>query len=100
MRRGTTPTHIFTVPFDTSMVSKVRVVYSQDTTPVIVKETEDCTLKGNEISVKLSQEDTLAFDYSKFVNIQIRVLTLGNDALTSDVIMIPIGRCLDDEVLR
>ena len=100
MYRGTTPTHTFDMPFDTSIISKVRIVYAQDSVPIIVKETEDCTFAGTVISVKLSQVDTLALDCSKFVNIQIRVLTMGNDALTSDVIRKSVGECLDDEVLE
>lgn len=100
MRRGATPTHTFTLPFSTDEVSKVRVVYSQDNRPIVVKEMEDCAFEGNDVVVELTQEDTLKFDSSKFVDIQLRVLTLAEDSLVSDIIQKAVGACLDNEVLR
>ena len=99
MIRGTTPTHIFTLPFDASVVQSMRVIYSQDGTPVITKTLENCTIEAEAVSVKLSQEDTLAFDYTKLVEIQIRVLTPAGDALASDIICVSVARCLENEVL-
>ena len=99
MRRGTTPTHTFALPFETSQLTKVRIVYAQGDAPIITKEIEDCTLEGNTITVKLTQEDTLKLDNAKYVSIQLRVLTEAEDSLVSDVIQKAIGECLDDEVL-
>ena len=61
MIQGTTPTHTFTLPFDVSMVEKVRIIYSQKDQPVVIKNTEDCQLEGNDVFVVLTQEDTFAF---------------------------------------
>lgn len=97
MKRGTTPTHTFTLPFDTSIISKCRVIYSQNDDAKITK--TDVTMSGNTVSVKLTQEDTFALECSKFVEIQLRVLTLGGEALNSDIIRVPVDRCLEDEVL-
>lgn len=99
MIRGTTPIHTFTIPFDTSLLHKVKIVYAQDEIPIITKNIEDCTLNGFDIKVKLSQEDTLAFNCKKFVEIQIRVLTKHGEALTSLPMKESVERCLDDEVL-
>jgi hypothetical protein len=41
MRRGTTPTHTFTLPFDTAMLSKVRIIYSQGNSPVVTRDNAD-----------------------------------------------------------
>lgn len=38
---GTTPTHHFDLPFDASMVSAARVIYKQNGTEILRKETED-----------------------------------------------------------
>lgn len=77
MIRGTTPTHTFEIPFNTSMIASVRVVYAQDDAVIVTKCTEDCIFDGNTINVTLTQEDTLKFDCKKCVQIQLRVLTTG-----------------------
>ena len=99
MRRGTTPTHTFTLPFDTGMVAKANILYAQDEEVKIKKTEADATMDGKVISVKLTQGDTLLLDCKKAVEIQIRVLTPGGDALNSDIIRVPVERCLENEVL-
>ena len=99
MIRGTTPTHTFNIPFDTSMVKEVKILYAQDDVKILEKKNGDCTLAGQSISVTLSQEDTFLFDSKKPVEIQIRVLTLGGDALASIPEKVGVSKCLDSEVL-
>ena len=94
---GTTPTHIFKTSFDTSLIKKVRVLYSQDDVLILTK--EDCIIENNTISVTLTQEDTLKFDHNKEVKIQLRVLTLGNDALATVPRKVGVVECLETEVL-
>lgn len=100
MIQGTTPEHKFTLPFDTNVISKVRIIYAQDDTPLVIKNTEDCALENNTVSVKLSQADTLLFSCFKPVHIQIRVLTLGGESLISKPIAVIVSRCLEKEVLE
>lgn len=99
MIRGTTPTHIFRLPFDTSLIDEVRIIYSQNDEQILVKETVDCNLDGNTISVTLTQEDTFKFDCKKCVQIQVRVLTAGGEALASKIKHINVEKCLDNEVI-
>ena len=99
MNRGTTPTHTFTIPFDTSLIKEVKIIYSQDDEQVLCKRTEDCELNGNEIKTTLSQEETFMFDCKKLVQIQIRVLTLVGESLITPIIARTVEKCLDDEVL-
>ena len=100
MIRGTTPTHTFNIPFDTSMVKEVKILYAQDDVKVLENKNGDCKLSGQSISVTLSQEDTFLFDRKKPVEIQIRVLTLGGDALASVPEKVGVSKCLDNEVLK
>lgn len=100
MRRGTTPTHIFTLPFDTGQIKSVKVVYSQGGIIELVKKTEDCTLSGNTITYKLTQKETLAFQEMKNVEIQLRVLLHDDTALASEPVNVFVARCLDDEVIE
>lgn len=99
MKKGTTPTHYFTLPFDTGEVANCRVIYSQNEKIILKKELVDCQCKGNTISVRLSQEDTFQFISPRPVQIQVRVLTTGGDAINSDIKTVSCEQCLDDEVL-
>jgi hypothetical protein len=101
MIRGTTPTHIFTLPFDVSLIADLRIIYAQDAAEILAKTKDDCGLDGNEVSVTLTQEDTFKFDCKRqVVQIQVRVLTSGGDALASEVIIVPVEQCLNSEVLK
>ena len=99
MIQGTTPIHTFTLPFDVSMIDKVRIIYAQNDTPVVTKNTEDCQLEGNNVFVVLTQEDTFAFDHNEHVEIQIRLLTTKGEAIASHVKRIDCDKCLENEVL-
>ena len=100
MMRGTTPTHIFTLPFDVSRIKEIRIIYSQNDTPVVTKNTADCTLENKTVTVKLTQEDTFAFNHKKPAFVQLHVLSTNGDALTSAIKAISIGDCLDKEVIK
>ena len=99
MIRGTTPTHTFTLPFGADVIKSVRIVYAQDGDVKITKTGDDVTGEENTITTRLTQEDTLALDCTKTVEIQVRILTLGGDALSSDIIRTNVNRCLENEVL-
>lgn len=100
MIRGTTPTHIFTLPFDVSLVADLRISYAQSDQEILVKTKADGTLEGNTVKVTLSQKDTFLFDCKKMVMIQIRVLTTDGSALSSDIIYVKVDKCLNEEVLE
>ena len=98
MRRGTTPIHTFTLPFDVDVVSDARIIYTQDGSIVLKKEVSDCSIEGNTVSLKLTREDTWKFDCRKLVTIQLEVWTPGGDVLVSDEIIKRVEECFDDEV--
>ena len=97
--RGTTPKNIFTIPFSTALIKDLRISYGQNHKELFVKDIYDCELVGNSITVCLSQEDTLKLNCGLRLEIQVRVLTEGNEVLTSEIIVVDVGRCLNDEVL-
>jgi hypothetical protein len=99
MFKGTTPTHEFEVDIDTAFIKTVKITYSQNDEEILVKRTEDCTLEGNKITTKLTQEDTFLFDCNELVQIQIRGLTHDGEALATDLMVTTVRKCLDDEVL-
>lgn len=99
MIRGTTPTHIFNLPFDTSLLKIVKISYAQDGVLVLQKHNSDCVLEGNTVKTTLTQEDTFLFEYNKNVQIQIRVLTNDGKALAGQIQTVAPMMNLDDEVL-
>lgn len=99
MRKGGTPTHTFNLGIDTSLIKEVKITYSQDGKVILTKKSSDCQIEEGKVVTKLSQEDTFLFDGSKFVNIQLRVLTLEGDVLPSEIFTRSVAECLDDEVL-
>lgn len=100
MRRGTTPKHVFEVPLMAAEIKRVEITYNQKETNLLTKTEEDCSVVDGEISVTLTQEETLQFEVSDCVFIQLRVLLTDDTALASDVIRIGCTECLSDEVLR
>ena len=99
MRRGTTPTHTFTVPFGIENVADALVVYAQSDKEILRKTVSHCHMEGNTLSVDLTQEETFLFNCQKKVQIQVRVLTTEGKALASDIITIDVDKCLSSEVL-
>lgn len=99
MRRLTTPEHKFTLQTDPSAISKVRITCAQNNAIVLTKQGGDVSLNGNVATVKLTQDETKKFIADKEVEIQVRVLTLGADALASEIIKVDVQKVLDDEVM-
>lgn len=97
MRKGTTPTHTFTLPIEAEALLSVRIIYSQNGNVVLTR--NDATLEGNTATVKLTQEETLSFSSGSRAEIQVRALTAGGDALASDVISVHVDKLLENEVL-
>lgn len=98
MKRGTTPTHTFTVPFDTAGIAEARVIYSQQGRPVLTKKGGDLTMEKNVITVRLTQEDTFRFSPDR-VDIQLRVKFPDGTVLASDIRTVPVERCLEEVVM-
>lgn len=99
MIRGTTPTHTFTLPFDSSLIREVKIIYAQSDKQIFCKKTGDCILSGDTIRTTLTQEETFLFDCKKLVQIQVRVLTLAGEVLSTEEMTTTVEKCLDNEVM-
>lgn len=104
MYRVTTPTHIFTLPIQTSSCKEILVSYrSKDVQ--IDRHYENntipsgMTLNGKDVVVRLTQEETKMFKPNNPANVQVRVLTVGNDAYASQVFKVWVNNVLNEEIL-
>ena len=99
MRRGTTPTLTFALPFEVSELDAYWITISQRYENIRVdKDDSDCTSSGSTITLQLSQEDTLKLIADKPVYIQIRAL-MDDDAIASEIIETTVEDVLKEGVI-
>lgn len=96
--RYTTPTHIFTVPFDTGTISMLAVIYKQDDKVVLVKDLSDCELGDKTVSCCLTEAETALFSATPQVQIQLRV-GIGNARLNSNILNVSVADVLKEGLL-
>lgn len=96
--QGTTPDQYYELPFSTDLLEKVSVTYRQKGKTVIIKRTEDCTLEGNNIIVSLDQEETMLFNPTEIVEVQIKVKTLEGEVMGCDEYRLSVKEIFDKEV--
>ena len=99
MRQGTTPEFVFELPFDTEGIKNAKIIFVTYGGYKLEKRLDDCAFEGNKIKVRLSQAETFRFDCTHPLKVQLRILTKGGDALTSETFCVDINECLDNEVL-
>lgn len=98
MIRGTTPTLTFNLPFDTSMI-KAAFITIKSRGVEVEKSGSDCVFSGTTISTKLTQEETLSLPQSQLANIQLRVLTVNEEALATNIYTIKVEEILKEGVI-
>lgn len=96
MIRGSTPTLTFTLPFDGGIIASLYITFAQRGKEVLTLTEKDCALEGMTITTKLSQAQTLKFDHSCPLEIQMRILTTDGNALASNIIPCSVERILKD----
>ena len=99
MRRGTTPTLTFTLPFEADMITACNIAFAQAKKLVLEKELADCEVDGQTLRVTLTEEDTLRLNAGDSVEIQLRV-GIGESRLASNIIRIHVFSILKDGVLE
>lgn len=94
MRRGTTPTHIFTTDIDLTSAELIYVTYQQprcksgEMKTIVEKTLEDLEVTEDEIRLQLTQDETLAFRENVPVSIQIRAKFPDAAAVACQVITV------------
>jgi hypothetical protein len=99
MNMGGTPLHTFELEIGTANIVDLLISYAQSGRVILRKRLEDCTLTGNRVSVRLTQEDTLRFSENHNVEIQLRVKLDTGIVIPSDPIIETVRGCVDTEVI-
>lgn len=101
MIRGTTPILHFMLPFEVGELTEYWITISQRYENIKIDKTSaDCTASGSEITLTLTQEDTLKLMPDKPAYIQIRALTAEDDyAIASTIVRCSVGDILKEGVI-
>lgn len=97
--RVTTPLHKFTFPISPDNFEIIKITYAQRNKIVFTKEKPDMTFDENKVLVRLSQEETKAFDARYPVQIQVRGLTYNGSAVASKTFERTVEEVLYDGIL-
>lgn len=92
IRRGTTPTNVFSVNLDLTEAETVYLTYEQFGKVAIEKQKEDMTIEAEQVSVTLTQDETLSLIPGEKVEIQFRAKFADGAAVASNII----GTCTKD----
>lgn len=85
MRRGTTPTLTFNMPFDSTGVENIYITFVQGREMVLEKTLADVVWNEKAIELELTQEETLNFK-TGMIEIQLRVKFEDGTVMASDLI--------------
>lgn len=99
MRRGTTPTHIFTTDIDLTQAEVVYLTYKQGGEIVLEREVGSMEIAADKLTVELTQEETLGFTTVGQVHIQIRARYPDGSAIASNIISTTADEILKDGVI-
>ena len=95
---GSTPTHIFSLPFHTNVIQAVLISYAQKHKVVLRKRTSACELTGTQIITKLSEKGTFCIeDAIPSVDVRIKIKLITGDVVVSKPIRIAVEECFDEE---
>lgn len=99
IRQKTTPQHIFKIPFDTSDLTAVELVYRQDQRILLTLREGDLTMEGDTITAELTQEQTLMFNDRRPVEVQMAVMDADGHAFTSRKVRIDVYEAISKDIL-
>ncbi len=99
MRRGSTPTFVFTLPADASCFTEIEILFMQDTREVLRVSRPSLTLKGKEVSFVMSEMQSLAFAPSCNAEVQIRLVTEDGKVLISEIRTLPVRKKYPEDAL-
>lgn len=102
MYRGSTPTFTFEFDIEFNGLTALSVVFSQKEEVKVEKTLEECEVKGNQITITLTEEETLKFETDGMRNLYTDVqFKFGFDdkRVISDIVQVVVKPILKDGAL-
>ncbi len=100
MTRGTTPELCFRLPFAAEELVGWRISFAQRGMEKFALEDTEGAAQGDELCVRLTQEQTLSLEAGVDVDIQLRGLRAADEmAVASRILTLPVEPALSGEVL-
>ena len=96
MRRGTTPTIVFHLPFNVSEIKNCEVYFSQNDELVVSKSMDDCDLSDTYLAVTLTQAETLALSDEEKCEVQVRFVYQDGTVDATTILKDKVERILKD----
>lgn len=96
VQRGTTPTHKFNTSVDLTSATEIYITYKQSNLVKIEKAKADCMVTAEDVSVTLTQADTLNLNGKLLVQMQIRAKFANGTAIASNIMTSDVGVLLKD----
>lgn len=103
MIKGTTPTLHYNLPFETDVIKSAEIVidYVDANKRIqIVKTLDDCVLGDKCISTALTQEETIQLPAPSTVELQLRILTIDELVLATEIQKVSVKRLLKEDVIK
>jgi len=97
MKRGTTPTFTFTLPYETEDITKLNLCFVQRGNICLEKGLSDMTLEGKKAEYAMTESETLALKPGQ-LKMQIRI-GFTNKRMVSQVITTYVEDIMKDGVL-
>lgn len=98
--RGTTPNQIFNVDLDLTGTEVLYLTYKQDKDIVLEKTKDDLTITKDQVSFRMTQEESLLFNTNITVKMQIRARFPDGTAVESEgVITHPDGTAVKSNIV-
>lgn len=94
--RGTTPTFIINLPFNTSTLTNCEMYFAQEDELLVTKSLEDFEADGTTLTISLTQADTLLFSDDEKLQIQLRFLFTDGSVEATTIMKKKVGEILKD----
>ena len=101
MYRGTTPTLTFKANFDLNTIKNLIIVFKQGEKVKLEKYFQDCKIdiENKNISVKLSEDETMEFIPNKDLHIQMRIRFEDGTITSSKVMTNYVDDILEEDIV-
>ena len=83
--KGCTCKNTFSIPFIESQIKDIIITYKQGDAIILEKKKNDCTFNDCSVSVDLTQEESMKFDETKIIRMQIKIKTDKDIVIKSNI---------------